>query len=282
MKRINISPIIKNGLKNYLVNLKYFFLPLGVLFLSIIIAFSIFLPLISKQVGDTLLNLSIADKEVSTALFKEIISKSVSSVIENNSFSSLNDKDFFIEIITSYLNIDADQDVVSLVNTLITDFSLAFLIILAGILGGHLLTKVLIRRNLAKRSIYKLVFIKIIDFVLSITIVAFATYIINLFAHFVILYALLTLLLYGLIALFEAYLVHGQGKVEIKKVLTLKNVGLIELTNFIIISLTLLISYLITLLLNPLAGAIIGITLFEIALIVTSLNAEAFVKEEAH
>ena len=71
-------------------------------------------------------------------------------------------------------------------------------------------------------------------------------------------------------------------EVEIKKVLTLKNVGLIELTNFIIISLTLLISYLITLLLNPLAGAIIGITLFEIALIVTSLNAEAFVKEEAH
>ena len=115
MKRINISPIIKNGLKNYLVNLKYFFLPLGVLFLSIIIAFSIFLPLISKQVGDTLLNLSIADKEVSTALFKEILSKSLSSIIESNSFSSLNDKDFFIEIITSHLNIDADQNVVSLV-----------------------------------------------------------------------------------------------------------------------------------------------------------------------
>ena len=83
------------------------------------------------------------------------------------------------------------------------------------------------------------------------------------------------------IALLEAYLVHGVGKLKLKDVITVKSSALLMLTNFLIILIASAATSVISALFGDLVGLFLGLPLLEIALIVGSLNAESFVKETA-
>ena len=88
------------------------------------------------------------------------------------------------------------------------------------------------------------------------------------------------MLVYGFLSLFEAYLVHGFKKIKIKEILKFNNVSWIVFSNIFILFITFLLTLISGLLFKELAGFIIGLTLYELSLIVVSLNSESFVKQK--
>ena len=85
----------------------------------------------------------------------------------------------------------------------------------------------------------------------------------------------------GVIALIEAYAVHGYKKIGWKKVINAKNAALLLATNLIIFILAWVATVITVLITNGAVGLFVGFALFEIALIVISMNAESYVKTVA-
>lgn len=76
----------------------------------------------------------------------------------------------------------------------------------------------------------------------------------------------------------EAYIVHAWKKTDIKRIVNVKKIFQLFLTDAIILVLVGVSVQLIVLLTNTFTGISVGIVLMEIAFIVISLNAESYVK----
>lgn len=88
------------------------------------------------------------------------------------------------------------------------------------------------------------------------------------------------LLLVGVFALFEAYLIHGFKKIKLKKIVNAKNAGLYMLTNLLIFIISICMTV-VAVAINVFTGLFVGLALVVIAFIVIELNAEAYVKAKA-
>ena len=91
----------------------------------------------------------------------------------------------------------------------------------------------------------------------------------------------MSLLLFGFISLLEAYIVHGLGKVEFRRVVNFKNILRLIATNLLIFAAAAAMVALLTALTNTFVGIFVGVSLLEIAFIVVGMNAEAYVKSFA-
>ena len=288
--------MIKQGLKNYLSNLKYFFTPLGTLFLGIVIGISILIPgtiniikNLGLEAGEILNNTSL-----NFDAFQDILVTSIESLNWNNLDEALS-YIFNYEWVYNTLNRalqalvgdfgSSAEEISVLIESTITSFVplLVQLVLfsLLGLVGGFFLTKWLVRKEIASRSIKKYIFVSIVDSILTALLVSFILWLVTVWQPSVIFTSFLAILLFGLVALFEAYLVHSNNKVDIKKIVNVKNVGKLFVSNLIIfvisISFTLLFGYLI----NDIVAFFVGISFIEISFIVISLNAESYVKNVA-
>lgn len=147
-----------------------------------------------------------------------------------------------------------------------------------GLIGGYLLTRWLVRRNIARRSLWKYLLNAFIDSLLTATLVALCVWLIQVWKPNALISSLISILLFGFISLFEAYVIHAWKKVDIRKVVNAKNIFKLFATDLIIFVLAWVCVLLAIALTNLIAGIVIGIVLMEIAFIVIGLNAEAYVK----
>lgn len=282
--------IVKQGLKNYLLNLKYFFVPLGTLFLGVILGLSITIPLFSATLGRLGEGLSALSLTFDLDAFADSLGIAVGELDWANPLNAIgtmfsrswlegafsaclrdllpNYDQYVVEIET--LAGAAINDVIGYVVTIGAFVALGFF-------GGFFLTKYLIRQEIAKRSIWQFLAVTAIDGLLSATLVALCTYLLSLWSASALFSTLVSYFLFATISLFEAYLCHGVHKVPAKKVVNFRNSSRLILTDSIVIGVAWLLSSGTAILFNELAGAVIGFTLMEIAFIVISLNAESYV-----
>ncbi|MDE6401681.1 MAG: hypothetical protein K2L54_03615, partial [Clostridiales bacterium] len=146
-----------------------------------------------------------------------------------------------------------------------------------GLVGGYWFTKWLIRRNIAKRSIWKFVLMTFIDSVFSAALMIITAWLAAMWWVSAFISAIVSVLLVGIFTLTEAYLVHGRNKVPFKSIVNFKNLIKLLVTNAIVFALSFVIT-LIAVAINAIAGIFIGVAFIAIAFIVTGLNAEAYVK----
>ena len=92
--------------------------------------------------------------------------------------------------------------------------------------------------------------------------------------------AILIILLVGLFAFLQAYLLYGVKKVKFSAVVNLKNIGFYMLSTLIIFVISALFT-LIGVAVNSLMGLFVGLSIIEIAIIVVNLNAESYVQSLA-
>lgn len=150
-----------------------------------------------------------------------------------------------------------------------------------GLFCGYFLTKFLIRRNIARRAWWKYFLVQLVDSLLSVTLIAFCSWLLTLWKASVFFSSLASVFLFGFVSLFEAYVVHAWGKVDGREVINAKNIGKLLLTNLGIFAIALALVSLMTALTNALVGAAVALAVLEIAFIVISLNAESYVKSFA-
>ena len=281
--------MIKQGIKNYIYNLKYVFTPLGAIALGIVFGLSLCLPIVFNSLGN-LVKILVEVSQNTQIRLQDLIDAillRIDSLDWHNPIKALNtlcDRAWFTDTLSrcvDSISIDVSQ-VESYINKCVGDIVVAFRIliffVILGFVGGYFFTKCLIRRAIAKRAIWKYFLISFIDSLLSATLVALCLLILKLWKPGVIISSFISMLLFGAIQLFEAYVVHAWKKVDIKQVISVKNIAKLCLSNVLIFLLAAAFVGIVILITNVLVGLFVGIALLEISFIVIGLNAESYVK----
>lgn len=284
--------IIKNGLKNFFLNLKYFFIPLGTLFLGIIVGFSIVLPLFNNTLETFVGNISSLSLVIDGEAFADSLWGSLTRLDWSNSFDALStlfSREYLETTITNSLKAlltNYDQCVVQINGfiTAVIDEIIVYLGVIItclglGFVGGFFLMKILVRKEIADRKLYKLIVVTIVDTILSGGLMSLCVYLFSLWKFSTLVSTLLSYIIYALIALYEAYIVHGRNQIDVKKIVNFKNSSHLILSDITIIIVAWIFSSLSTIIFNELAGVVIGVTFMEVAFVVIGMNAESYVKE---
>ena len=284
--------MILNGLKNYFINLKHFFTPIGTLAVGMFIGLSILIPgafaVVVALIGR--LAETAGEANVDFEAVRNYIVDAVNALDWSDPIASLKimlTREWLTGVVTGCLDIVArglkpfEDAVTAAVNdavfTLTALIVTLFLLCIIGLIGGYWLTRFLVRRTMAKRTFKKFMFALFVDSFVTAALIALSAWLLTVWAPSVFITSIMSFLIFGAISLVSAYCVHGRNVVELKTVLNIVNVLKLLLVNTIIFVVSLALFILTAVLTNPIAGALIGFSFVEIAFIVMSLNAESYV-----
>lgn len=284
--------MIKSGIKNYFVNLKYYFTPVGTLTIGMAIGLSILIPASLSAFSQMLNGIVeiINDTQVDFNTVKDHLMEAVTSL---NWFDPLKALKTLLsaEWLKTTLNecFEAvsvelqpyDAAITGEVNGALSEvknyFAIFIVFTVVGLVGGYYLTRFLVRRNIAKRGFRKFIFATLLDALITTGLQFFCVLLYMIWKPSVFFTTLLSLSLFAFVSLLEAYLVHGRGKVGIKQILNAKNGIFLLLSDFIIFYFSVALCSIAVAITNLVAGLIIGFAFVEIAFIVITLNAESYV-----
>lgn len=286
--------MIKKGLKNYFVNLKYYFTPLGVFALGVILSLAIALPVISGSVHGLVDYVKSLDVKLDFSAFLHKIldavldlnwrnpAKAITTILNSDWLNKTFSDSIFALVPDAQ---EVAQEIIDKVNACVSSISLAFLIVfifaIVGIICGYFLTKYLIRREIAKRAFWKFLLISLIDATVTAAMPVLSIYLSLLWEPSIYFVTVSLPLLWGFVLLLEAYVVHGFRKVKLKEIVTLKNSAKLLLTNILVLLISSVFNSIISAIAGGVVGLLVGLPFVEIALIVCGLNAESYVKEAA-
>ena len=285
---------VKYALKNFLSCLKYIFVPLGLLSLGVILGLSLAIPICGQSLNklfEVAAN-SMQDATIDTAALRTEFFAVVGELNWKEPLTAINslmDKAWFTAAITRCLtamtgtdytaNAGVLSEIDDTVNGVITGFAIILVFVIFAFIGGYMLTKSLIRKELASRSVWKFILVYVVHGLATLGITALGVWFVALWKYSVFIFPVVFFLLMSILSMFEAYLVHGWHKVPAKKILTSKNIRTKIISDFIIFLVWVAIVAIITLIFKKFAGMLIGVLMFEIATIVIDMNAEAYVKD---
>ena len=284
--------MIKSGLKNYFSNLKYYFTIIGTLFVGAVIGLSIAIPNILSAVStmtDEVIGI-IKETNVDFQTVKDHIVSSITSLDWTNPIASLLtliNVDWLKEVLAECLNLVSVElqpygDLIAQsVNGAIDKIKLVagvfiFFCVL-GLIGGYFLTKYLIRRNIARRTVAKFILSYIAESVISSALIILSGWLFAIWKPSIAISSVLGFIIYALFSLSLAYVVYGVNRVKIKEVLNAKNFFSLLASDFIMLLISFAFMIIITLLTNTFCGIMLGFAFVEIAMLVASMNAENYV-----
>lgn len=287
--------MLKNCVKNYFLNLKYFFTPIGALAIGAVIGLSVFIPGSLHTLSEFLKTV----EEISGAAeldFQKVIEKAVETVAALDwtgdpvaALSTMLSVEWLNSFMQSCLEVISAQlapysQEISAAWAAASGEIAAYFAVFAvftavGLTGGFALTRFLIRRNIARRAFWKVFLSGAVDFLLAFALITFSVWLSALWKPGGFIWAFASVFLYALGSLCSAFIVHGKKNVNPRKIISFKNAALLLLGNLIVMAFSVLFTVLATLFTNVFAGLFIGFSFIEIALLVMSLNAEAFVKD---
>ena len=286
--------MVGRGVKNYFINLKHFFSPLGAFALGIVLGLSVLLPGISLSVRNLAAAVSQATGNVSFdfAALADCIVEAVGRLDWENPSLALDTlmradwlNDTFNDCIHSLLP-EADayaEQIAGAVAVSIAEI-LALIIVFAflsslGLLGAFLLTRALVKRTIARQAWWKNLLSALFDLLFTALTSAAFFRLGKLWPPSVFISGVVLPLLYGAAALLKAYVLYGRKKTPLKKIVNLKNTWLLLLTNFLVFLLASASVVLAFLLTGGFVGAFLSIPFIFIGLSVILYNAEAYVKQ---
>lgn len=284
--------MIKSGIKNYFVNLKYYFTPVGTLAIGMIIGLSLLIPASLSALSQMLNGITeiINDTQVDFDTVKDYLIESITSLDWNDPIMSLKtllsaewlkttlNECFRIVSVELQPYGDEITGEVNAALSVIKTYIVIFVVFtVVGLVSGYFLTRFLVRRNVAKRGLRKFIIAIFADALITTGLQIFCICLYTFWKPSVFFTTLLALSLFAFVSLLEAYLVHGRGKVDIKRILNAKNGIFLILSDFIIFYFSIILLFVTIELTNVFAGIFIGFAFVEIAFIVISLNAESYV-----
>lgn len=293
--------MFRQGIKNFFINLKYFFTPLGSMFLGMMIGISFLVPgviqscliLIDgvKALGE---NLHLDFGEVWNTLWKEIVALNWES--PNQAIETIFSEDWLNQQVTNTLSVILGKDfelfkmeIGQLVSEFVKGLQLSVIVFIAwwimGFLVGYILLRFLVRRTIAKRNLWQYILNIFVNSLLVLCMLVICLVLFTIWAPSILLSYGLMLLLSGSFSLLGAYLVYGRKKISLRKVMNFKNLSSHILANLCILLIALTMTIL-AVIVNILLGIFTGLSLLAIAFLVMNMNAESYVihmvkKEEA-
>ena len=285
--------MIWKDIKNYFINLKHYFSPLGVLALGVVLGVSILIPgtIASLQYLVSSITQITGDVNFNFPVLLDCIAEAVGRLDWENPSGALDVllsadwlSDTFNDCIHSLLP-EAEQyaEQIAVAVTLsiaeIISCVIVFLFMSAlGLLGGFLLTRFLVKRTIAQKAWWKNLLSALFDVVFTALTAAIFFWFGQLWTPGVFISGIALALLYSVAALFKAYVIYGWKKIHIQKVVNLKNTALLILTDFLVFLISIAFVMLAFVFTNAIAGIFIGMPFMFIGFTVIAYNAEAYVK----
>lgn len=286
--------IIKQGLINFFKNLKYIFTPLGTLFLGMLFGFSFLATGLKTQVNYATTEISaIVEKaDISADHLKDCIVDCLADIPWSDpteALKTLTSKDWLNNTLKARLEEEIENyaeyasEIESVVHKALKGFKKYFvgfaICAVLGFLAGIFLTKMIIRRSIAKRNLFKFLLISFVNSIITAGLTAICCWIVFLWKPSIFISSVLSIILYGLWSLFEAYLSHGYKKIALSQIVNVKNALSLLASNIIIYLMATAFCTAIYYITNGLVATFVILALLVIATIVISLNAEGYVKQ---
>ena len=179
--------MILSGLKKYFVNLKYYFTPVGMLAVGLVLGLSVALPTAFsalKQFINAVAEI-IQSNNVDFTATEDYIVNSITSLNWEDPIGALGTMingewlkkliDGSFELIGVELKVYADlitQAFEEMVVTIIVLIVLVVFLFFAGLVAGYALTRYLVRRNMARRGLWKMILASLADSLLTVSLFA--------------------------------------------------------------------------------------------------------------
>lgn len=287
--------MIKQSIVNFFKNLKYFFTPLGTLFLGLIFGVFFLYSGFKVQVKQATTEIQMITQETNISIndLKDCVVESFADVpwedpieaiklITSSEWLNGTLKENISNTIDNYqlYASDIENAVVNAVSGYIKYIVIFVICAIFGFISGFFLTKFLIRRNIAKRNFWKFVLVTMLDSVLTIGVATLSMWLTLLWKPSIIFTSLVGIIIYGFISLFEAYIIHGYKKIPLKQVVNIKNSFLLFISNILIYIISFTISSFVIAITNAFVGIFIALPFVIVGIIVISLNAEVYIKKQ--
>ena len=265
--------MIKQSIVNFFKNLKYFFTPLGTLFLGLIFGVFFLYSGFKVQVKQATTEIQMITQETNISIndLKDCVVESFVDVpwedpieaiklITSSEWLNGTLKENISNTIDNYqlYASDIENAVVNAVSGYIKYIVIFVICAIFGLISGFFLTKFLIRRNIAKRNFWKFVLVTMLDSVLTIGVATLSMWLTLLWKPSIIFTSLVGIIIYGFISLFEAYIIHGYKKIPLKQVVNIKNSFLLFISNILIYIISFAISSFVIAITNAFVGIFIA------------------------
>lgn len=282
--------MIKSCLKNFFVNLKFIFTPLGVMFLGALSGFAVLVSSVTSAVTE--LADCVTKLLSSTTLDGSALLESIASAVIALDWSDLSsvlaavtDREWLSSVLgggVRALIVDYDahvaeitECVTSAVNVVVGGVVGFFLLTLLGFAAGYAITSMFIRRESVSGSVWKTILSAAFGAVIATLLLMALTALSELVGAW---WAFAIIVVLGsAITLAEAYLLHGVKRVKFTSVFNPRNIVGLLVSHLAIIAITALLIVLVEFAFGALCGLFTGLSLLTVAAIVMNVNAEAYV-----
>ncbi len=285
--------MIKNSLKNFFKNLIYVFIPMGIVYLFLLLAAFTFLSSTISNLAATLNSLG--------ALVGDSATQSSEAVTQflDYSFGQINWSAPFLDTLKQILDTDwirttiegflstlsgstagFDEQfgsiITSCVSKLKLDFGVLITISVTGIVIANFVTGYAVRRSSAKRNVKNFIAAHTVAPLMQSIVVTVAVTLL----FFIKLYSLLVLvgvlLLAGIVAIVTSWAVYRGGGLKLKEVLTIKNILKYLASSALIIVITLAFAA-VFMFINPIIGLLLAIPFGIYALNIIDVNTGSYI-----
>ena len=285
--------MILNGLKNFAKNLKYFIIPLGIIFLFFLLGISIAIPRGLAAITDMVdeVKTITSNAELKPGVFLDAVLQKIFAldwafpervVSTVTSFSWL--KATFKECFFALVGEDNAREVINAVNGCIN--RLMFLGIMVGILSvvgcvvGYFVTRSEIKQSSAKAPLKKRLLYGTIELAGILPLMALMAFITYLWEPFIIIAIIILIPGVELWHIAVSCWEYAYKKVKIKEIMNVKVFFLSLATNFIIIGITLTIAVLLGLFVRVgnILIAFLLLSIIEVTLATNAVNIASYIK----
>ncbi len=286
--------MIGQGLKNYIKNLKFVFNPLGTIALGFVFGLSILIPVIMSSANTLVESVKsiFSNANIDLTALKESVVSAFQSLNWSEPLEAIKlmlSRDWLMQTLQMSLSTFVESmDVYTVpltaaIDTFCISVFAAFvgliMFVILGVIGGYFLVKCFVRRNTVKRTFKKYILANIVDTLLSFLIIFVCAWLYTLWKYSIFISVFFAFIIFGAIALFEAYIIHGRKKVNSADIVNVKNIVKLFVVDMLILAITALLVMLLILITNLYVGIFVGIALVQIAFVVIGINAESYVVE---
>lgn len=284
--------MVGNSLKNFLKCLIYIFVPLGCIFLGLLFGVQLFLDELAVQADYVMTQISelVDGTEEQVDNLVDFVISSFRELDWSEPLSTLSfllQGDWIAARIAEFLQLTVEEaaaleeQVVAIASNVAAALSgklhTLVLCVGVGVVVGYFVTNYFVRKSTVRRGFWGFWIAAIADAVLTVTLIAFVTWLLTVSSAGAAVSGIAGALTFGFVALFEAYLLHGQGKIRFRKVVNLGNCVWVWVSQVAVLIAAAAVSALLMWLTKSFVAVALVLSVIIIALLVINVNAESYV-----
>ena len=286
--------MIKNALKTFFKNLIYIFVPMGIIYLFfILIAFGAVSSVFSAAGASinsfvTLISDTVTGSE---ALVQDYFAYAFGLVDWNGNFfdilKEVINTDWIYNTVIGFLNTldmsvtgfenQASSIVGELASSVAVTVTVSVSALALSVFFANFVTRMVIRRKNARRSLKKKIVAMILQSTLVVVILGLTAYLFSLWQFSAVFMAVLYVIVISFTSLLCSWLLHGGGKVKFRKAVNFRNICTYFLSSVIIVVICFAALALLAVLTNALLMILVALPLVVYAANIIDVNADSYI-----